>query len=311
MAAIHTNYSLYIPSLKKVYSEERIINIFYNLGIGIVTRIDFVPIMKTIKGKAEPVEDAVYRKAFVYTKCYWDHSVTDDIDQTGSCRIYPNLPFNVEPTQSTEYWLLLKNKIPVPYAATSLNVHQLAHNNGLLETKLAEMEQEMSRMKEEIERLKDENETMSVQIAADIARERDRCQHVTEESAHNFVNSFENVLRMMEERENLLDNDEEQCEDQREQESELTYDDSGEMTPRGRRVITTENGTYIQYDLLDVDGYNNGDVSPRGELMNPDELETCSECGLKKKIVAYGWRHADDNMCRDCLHLPGMDYYEC
>ena len=307
MAAKFSSYSLYIPTLKKIYSEELIINIFWKIGVGTITRIDFVPIMKTIEGQAEPVEDPVYRRAFIYTKSYWALVVTESIDKTGSYRLYPNLPFEAEPTESTEYWLLLKNKSPVPYATTTLNVHQLAHNNGLLETKVAEMEQEMIKMKEEIERLKEENVSMSSQMKAD---ERDRCQSITEEGAERFASSWETILRMMEEQQGIIQDDIEE-EYQREQEECLVYDDSGEMTPRGRRVVTTDNGTYIQYEMLDVDGYNDGDVSPRGEIVNPEDLETCSECGLKKEIVAYGWRHADDNVCRDCLRLPGMDYYEC
>ena len=155
--------------------------------------------------------------------------------------------------------------------------------------------------------MKEENVSMSSQMKAD---ERDRCQSITEEGAERFASSWETILRMMEEQQGIIQDDIEE-EYQREQEECLVYDDSGEMTPRGRRVVTTDNGTYIQYEMLDVDGYNDGDVSPRGEIVNPEDLETCSECGLKKEIVAYGWRDADDNVCRDCLRLPGMDYYEC
>ena len=61
----------------------------------------------------------------------------------------------------------------------------------------------------------------------------------------------------------------------------LVYDDSGEMTPRGRKL------------KLEV------------------PVEVCSECGYKGELFAYGWRHADDNLCIDCVNLPGMDAYEC
>ena len=124
---------------------------------------------------------------------------------------------------------------------------------------------------------------------------------------------------MMEEQQTINKKD---YDDLREQEEDLVYDDSGEMTPRGRTIVRTENGTYYQYEMLDVDGYNNGDVAPRGEFQyiasDDDEdkiehidLEMCSECGFKGELAAYGWRHADDNLCRNCVNLPGMEKYEC
>ena len=91
-----------------------------------------------------------------------------------------------------------------------------------------------------------------------------------------------------------------------EQEENLIYDDSGEMTPRGK--INT-NYEHFYESVLGRDGYNDGDVAPRGELVN--DLEVCSECQLITKIIAYGWRDEDDNLCADCLCLPGMDDYEC
>ena len=98
--------------------------------------------------------------------------------------------------------------------------------------------------------------------------------------------------------------------DGREREEDLVYDDSGEMTPRGR-IVKKENNCH-KYEMLDVDGYNNGDVAPRGWKVSIEvDLETCSECGFKGKLFAYGWRHADDNLCHDCVNLPGMDAYEC
>lgn len=90
-----------------------------------------------------------------------------------------------------------------------------------------------------------------------------------------------------------------------EEEEYLIYDDSGEMTPRGR-VVTN----YAQFyeSVLGSDGYNDGDVAPRGLKV---DLEVCSECQLITKIIAYGWRDENDNLCVDCVNLPGMYAYEC
>lgn len=221
------NYSLYIPTINKKYTVEVIINTFWKLFIGNVDRIDFVPIIKTRND--EEVEDPNFRQAFIYIRpgANWGEFVTDAIEKSGSFRLFPH-----QETQNKEYWLLLKNKNPVPYATTTLNVHQLVHNNSLLETKVAEMEQEMLKMKEEIARLTQETN-----------RERSSSCSTTEEEAEAFVQSWEHILQMIEERtiyqEEEQDEDEDGEYDRRREEEEkyLVYDDSGEMTPRGRMPI--------------------------------------------------------------------------
>ena len=88
----------------------------------------------------------------------------------------------------------------------------------------------------------------------------------------------------------------------------LIYDDSGEMTPRGRVVTYNE----FYESMLGKAGYNDGDVAPRGKKLKLElPIEVCSECGFKGDLIAYGWRHADDNLCINCVNLPGMDAYEC
>jgi hypothetical protein len=42
-----------------------------------------------------------------------------------------------------------------------------------------------------------------------------------------------------------------------------------------------------------------------------DDYECCSECNKMTEIVAYGWRTTNDNLCFDCVNLPGMYAYEC
>ena len=92
-----------------------------------------------------------------------------------------------------------------------------------------------------------------------------------------------------------------------EEEEYLIYDDSGEMTPRGRVVSYNE----FCESMLGKAGYNDGDVAPRGKKTMVDDVEVCSECGFEGELFAYGWRHDDDNLCIDCVNLPGMDAYEC
>jgi len=321
-------YSLYIPTINKKYSAAVITNIFWQVFMGNVDRIDFVPIMKQPKDpKKEPFEDANFWQAFIYVRprTKWATFVTDAIERDGSYRFYPN-PESLSAPR--EYWLILRNKSPVPYAQTHLNVHLLAHNNSLLETKVSEMEVKASEMEleiatlkarmeymvQDVARLQYDNETMSMQLTGTTGRERCDSHSTTESEAESFVNSWENILRMMEEGQGIVRNDDDDdSRDGREREEDLVYDDSGEMTSRGRTIVRTDNGTYYKYDMLDVDGYNNGDVAPRGEKVAIEviDLEVCSECGFKGELIAYGWRHADDNLCQDCVNLPGMDKYEC
>ena len=340
------DYSLYIPTIHKKYSGEMIINIFWKFFMGNVDRIDFVTIMKQPKDATkEPVEDPNFRQAFIYVrpKTMWASFVTDSIEKEGSYRFFPNQETGyariyhdgvVQEPNLKEYWIVLKNNNPVPYAQTHLNIHQLAHNNSLLETKLAEMEAEMLKMKtkfaeleekmvQDVARLQYDNDTMSMQLSETAGRTRCDSHSTTESEAEAFVTSFENILRMAEEQEGVYSDENGNYEeyirqrmyefddnDVREREEDLVYDDSGEMTPRGR-IVKKENNCH-KYEMLDVDGYNNGDVAPRGWKVSIEvDLETCSECGFKGKLFAYGWRHADDNLCHDCVNLPGMDAYEC
>ena len=334
------DYALYIPTINKKYSADYIVYLFWKAFLGNVDRIDFVPIMKQPKDpKKEPIEDTTFWQAFIYVrpKTLWGKFMTDAIENDGSYRFYPNQQINLDlqsKVNPNEYWVILKNKTPVPYAQTHLNIHQLAHNNSLLETKVSEMETkvsemetEMLKLKDEIAKLKDENEALLSETKESIDRRRFDSHSTTESEAESFVNSWENILRMAEEQQGIFRDENGNFEehirqqmysvtpsdnDGREREEDLVYDDSGEMTPRGRKVVTTDNGTYIQYEMLDVDGYNNGDVAPRGlKVSNEVDLEICSECGFKGELVAYDWRKPDDNLCQDCVNLPGMDKYEC
>lgn len=284
-SAQSNDYSLYIPTINKKYSAELIINMFWKFFMGIVDRIDFVPIMKQPKDTTkEPFEDANFRQAFIYIrpKTQWASFITDSIENAGSYRFYP---YPEKQGAPSEYWLILKNKNPVPYSQTHLNVHQLAHNNSLLETKVSEMEAKASevdqeilqmkikmlQMEQDIARLQYDNDTMAQQLDPNIVRERCDSHSTTESEAESFVNSWENILRMVEEQQGIVrdDENEEYDNDGREREEDLVYDDSGEMTPRGRVIKKdTNNDNCHNYAMLDIDGYNNGDVAPRGKKVS-------------------------------------------
>jgi regulator of replication initiation timing len=288
---------------------------FWKFFMGNIDRIDFVPIMKQSKDpNKEPFEDTNFWQAFIYVRpgTNWASIVTDAIESNGSYKFFPNQEtayahFSVQQPNPKEYWVILKNNNPVPYAQTHLNVHQLAHNNSLLETKVSdmeakvsdmeakvlEMEQEMLQMKSKMEdmkqdvaRLQYDNDTMSMQLSEAVGRTRSDSHSTTESEAESFVNSLENILRMAEDQQGIYRDENgypidqmysgdkyEDDNDGREREEDLVYDDSGEMTPRGR-VIKKEDNCH-NYAMLDIDGYNNGDVAPRGwKVSIEDDGET-------------------------------------
>ena len=143
---MNSKVSLYIPSVKISYTEDSIKYIFGILGLGLVDRIDFVPIMKTVTGKEEKIECNKFKQAFLYIdprmQFIWSKEIVSALDENKAHKIYPNRDQN-------EYWLILKNKEPMPYANTKLNIHQLTHNNSLLEARILELEEELKKLKEE------------------------------------------------------------------------------------------------------------------------------------------------------------------
>jgi len=203
-----TKVSLYIPSVKISYTEDRIKTIFETLGLGLVNRIDFAPIMKTVTGKEEKIACNKFKQAFLYIdpreEIIWARDIVSALDENTAHKIYPN-------REQNEYWLILKNKSPVPYANTELNIHQLAHNNALLEARILEMEQEIKKLKEE----KDEIEDIAIKMVNNYNYDEDARfidqtleydddsdsddDETKERKAKEFVDSLEHILEMMEE----------------------------------------------------------------------------------------------------------------
>ena len=328
----NSGYSLYIPRLNKKYSGDYIVNLFWKCYMGNIDRIDFVPIVVN-KNDEEPVEDATFWQAFIYVRpgTKWGAFMTKEIDSNGSFRFYPNQLQNANPTQPgnpKEYWIVLKNKTPIPYAQTHLNIHQLVNNNSL-------MEQEMLKMKEEIDQLKEEKDALSAELQeikdqarmhenirqqeVDLNNEFSRiinqtfeservaryCCDCREEEVFGYAElccrsclikrmdiAFPSVCEKCEK--NSVDNGNYICEECFYAIPAIQYDDfvadleSGERTPRGymknedrldyedenyeddgeasprSKVVENGNNCYY-YEMLDVDGYNGGDVAPRGK----------------------------------------------
>ena len=144
-------YSVYIPRIYKGRGIEKIGSVFFELRVGKVTRVDFVP------SKNER-DSGNYHSAFVYfTKLYTDkpNRILDDIESKGSYLL--NLDANVGVSRDTnsEYWQLRKNN--TPFEETTMNIHQLSHNMKLMEEKMAKMEIMMATLNEKNIFLEGEN----------------------------------------------------------------------------------------------------------------------------------------------------------
>ena len=156
MITVITNYhkmtSIYIPRIGINTDEISLQIMFDQLLIGSVSRVDFVQIE----------DNARFKKAFVHLSEYYDTEIAYDIKDS----FYNDKPYHLYPDENSRvYWILLKNKSPIP--ETTLNVHQLAENHRILEAQVwqqagqidillttkSRMTEQIDRMTEQIERL--------------------------------------------------------------------------------------------------------------------------------------------------------------
>ena len=144
MASSNTQmYSVFIPTISKIHTEEIIANYFALNCVGKVERVDFVEHKNDVKG---------FQQAFVhFSPQQKTHEIMEAIEQKGSYRFYPF-------KEQNQYWILLKNKNPVP--KTELNVNQLAHNQKLMEERYVQMEEREALMVEKMEKMLQRMEKM-------------------------------------------------------------------------------------------------------------------------------------------------------
>jgi len=104
--------SLYIPRISALNNSQFHIHQVFDQLFGRVKRIDF----------NEPVNN--YMSIFVHFDYWYDTSkeIIKKLENNESHRYYVSV---------TEYWILLKNKTPIP--DTLLNIHQIAENAKILE----------------------------------------------------------------------------------------------------------------------------------------------------------------------------------
>lgn len=133
--------SLTIERIRRCYTEDMIINIFWKYFMGKVYRVDFEPI---VYDDVPGTWNFEYQKATIYKdeKCEWSDEIIKSINKTGNFVLYYT---NFD--GSNDCWTMYKNTNPIPRATTLGNIHQLQHNNKLLNAHINKLEKELSEVK--------------------------------------------------------------------------------------------------------------------------------------------------------------------
>jgi len=150
-------YSVFIPTISKAHTEEIIANYFALNSVGKVERVDFVEFQNDEEDRA--CDAKRFHQAFVHFSPQRKTSeIMEAIEQKGSYRFYPCDKLICSFKEQNEYWILLKNKNPLP--KTELNVNQLAHNQKLMEERFTQMEEREALMVQKMEKMFQKMEQM-------------------------------------------------------------------------------------------------------------------------------------------------------
>ena len=125
--------SLTIEIIKRTYTEDMIINVFWKYFLGKIYRVDFEPIIDIETG----LINQEYHTATIYKdeKCEWSEEIIKSVNQTGNFVLY-----HTNFDRTNECWTMYKNTNPIPRATTTRNIHQLQHENNVLKDRIAELE---------------------------------------------------------------------------------------------------------------------------------------------------------------------------
>jgi triacylglycerol esterase/lipase EstA (alpha/beta hydrolase family) len=126
--------SLLIKHIRRCYTEDMIIDIFWKNGLGKVYRVDFEAI---VYDNGDWNFD--FQRAFVYKDetTHWDSEFIESLEKYGLF-ILDHTTFNGE----TEQFKMYKNPHPIPRTTTTRNIHQLDHINRKLMARIRELENE-------------------------------------------------------------------------------------------------------------------------------------------------------------------------
>lgn len=151
--------SIYIPRMSVLHTEETVINVMFNLRIGTVSRVDFIPINKK-PGFVEKFDD-VYKSAFVHLYLPLPRYEGPPLPAEDTAGLYlrnqdildmidAGEPYRVKVIPN-EYWFILRNTNPVP--ETMMNIHQVVENGRYLEKLVEKQSQKLEEQDATIKRL--------------------------------------------------------------------------------------------------------------------------------------------------------------
>ena len=140
--------SLRIERIRRRYTEDMIINVFWKCFLGKVYRVDFETIFyDDVPG----TWDFEYQKAFIYIDETndWSPEIIKSINETGKFILYHT---NFDGTN--ECWTMYKNLNPIPKTNTTNNIHQLADLAKRQWKMLAELKEENKNLKAQLDEYK-------------------------------------------------------------------------------------------------------------------------------------------------------------
>jgi hypothetical protein len=145
--------SLRIERIRRCYTEDIIINIFWKNFLGKVYRVDFEAI---VYDDVPGTWDFEYQKADIYKdeKCEWSPEIIKSINETGHFILYYT---NSE--GKNECWTMYKNPNPIPKTNTTNNIHQLADLSRRQWKKIVELDEENKKLKAQIDEYKKKTNT--------------------------------------------------------------------------------------------------------------------------------------------------------
>jgi len=138
-----TPFSIYVPINR--YNTGILSSIFG--VVGMIERVDLLPngIQKCFE---RPLATTRHTKAFIHFKYLYNNKLSNDIFTTLERGEAYHWYY-----QSNQYFILLKNRNPVP--STILNIHQVVDNCRLIDEEVSELYMTVDSQRLEIDRLKD------------------------------------------------------------------------------------------------------------------------------------------------------------
>jgi len=223
MSQATTIPSIYIPRVRNYHTVQSVGHALYYGGIGIIRRVDFVPIE----------DNDQYLSAFVHMEDL-TNILLDQFEEEKGYKFFLG---------PDEYWILLKATTVIP--ETRLNLHQLAENQRLLEERQAESIDLLEEMHAEkhryLKRRIEKQETTIERMKGDIERLQDTVYQLLAR-AFNRDTESEDISNYK----NLLNNNDEDEDQDQDEDQDDEYADMPEL------ISLSDEKQYYHYSDSDI-----------------------------------------------------------